>query len=761
MLFEILAQSTDDTPKCQEDGCSNPALGDFLNKEFCEDHLRYHLAQAPDDIQDAEKGISESSGLDRLKYERVRQKIKVDSDKARRKLEDKAIDDAIDKKAHVGEDQAGHHLPELDSLDFASPALEDCEHCAGIGACYRCDGTGESPSGISCTECRGDGLCSNCGGDGMSVYAARQAYGAFKPTYPSFIDPRTSTQDQIDHLERVHGMGVQSHMRADPEGLSSYHDLDHEDMDCEECDGTGKTNGNPCEDCDGEGKWPAPGNDHKHSNDSRIAGMRSCPRCSNAYEDTGTGGASCATCELPPDGVEAKDDWFYGTGSDDRTVESADHSKWDPEPPTEPRPGCTCAIGGVAPAVHSLNCALMQDSLQGQLVRGERPSGDRVASSKVEYEHESHREAIRGAFKDLRKQGVWARMNFKDCNSCAGAAMPENTKKTGYVFYHSQSGAAFNCDRFTKCNDYHERDFPSDKLHRALYLSWWPPQNSEDDPRYNEDYIGPPGIEKEFGRRVVDTLERHGLTTHWGGSLDDTIQVEPAPLKSKEAPPSNAWKWHAAVDPYEQAWMDAADADPTGKTSRDCYLGNHSDCKDQFCGCDHHDLANEFSGACYDGDHADCKMDECPCECHRESKFVTAQTDDSCGACGSTGDCPRCDGNLRYNEELTNEEGRQDPRYPGDALVGDEKERECDLCHGDNHCAYCGRSRGKLFECPGCRGWGKTTDADGIIVYPEQSCERCGGTGERSDEEVMDMDRKLDRGEEVVGGDGRKYRQYA
>ena len=50
--------------------------------------------------------------------------------------------------------------------------------------------------------------------------------------------------------------------------------------------------------------------------------------------------------------------------------------------------------------------------------------------------------ALKKAFKNLRKEGVIARMNFSCCGSCGGYYMSEkmvlDEKKIGYVFYHNQ-----------------------------------------------------------------------------------------------------------------------------------------------------------------------------------------------------------------------------------------------------------------------------------------------------------------------------------
>jgi len=47
------------------------------------------------------------------------------------------------------------------------------------------------------------------------------------------------------------------------------------------------------------------------------------------------------------------------------------------------------------------------------------------------------RNAIAHAFRDLRRQGYFARANFQCCGSCAVAAIPE-AKGKRFAYYHAQ-----------------------------------------------------------------------------------------------------------------------------------------------------------------------------------------------------------------------------------------------------------------------------------------------------------------------------------
>lgn len=94
--------------------------------------------------------------------------------------------------------------------------------------------------------------------------------------------------------------------------------------------------------------------------------------------------------------------------------------------------------------------------------------------------------------------------------------------------------------------------------------------------------------------------------------------------------------------------------------------------------------------------------------------------DDYCGACGNTGDCPRCGGNL----------------YLEDGSV-------CDGCGGRNECFYCGRNRDKLFAHRECNGRG---------------CANCDDMGGAPLEDQQAVEHELQTKGEARGADGRMYR---
>lgn len=81
---------------------------------------------------------------------------------------------------------------------------------------------------------------------------------------------------------------------------------------------------------------------------------------------------------------------------------------------------------------------------------------------------------IASAFSALRKAGYIARANYKCCQSCALAALPDGTEK--YVVYHAQ-------------------DADDLKVNGECYVAW-----------------GGNGAE------IVSVLNAHGVKTEWDGS---------------------------------------------------------------------------------------------------------------------------------------------------------------------------------------------------------------------------------------------------
>lgn len=102
------------------------------------------------------------------------------------------------------------------------------------------------------------------------------------------------------------------------------------------------------------------------------------------------------------------------------------------------------------------------------------------------------KDRIRNAFKELRKMGYFARMNFWCCQSCACADIPESYNNK-YVFYHHQDNASI--DKFGN-------------LHKnGMYLSHGEGGNANE---------------------ICEVIRKQGLDASWNGDLDTRILVKPA-----------------------------------------------------------------------------------------------------------------------------------------------------------------------------------------------------------------------------------------
>lgn len=87
------------------------------------------------------------------------------------------------------------------------------------------------------------------------------------------------------------------------------------------------------------------------------------------------------------------------------------------------------------------------------------------------------------SFRELRKNGYFAKQDFMCCQSCGWAAIPdEQTKKA--IFYHAQDKA-----------DIKEKN--------EVYLAW-----------------------RGNGKEIVEIFERNGLIVDWNGSENTRIRVK-------------------------------------------------------------------------------------------------------------------------------------------------------------------------------------------------------------------------------------------
>lgn len=98
---------------------------------------------------------------------------------------------------------------------------------------------------------------------------------------------------------------------------------------------------------------------------------------------------------------------------------------------------------------------------------------------------------IRSAFKELRKLGWFARMNFWCCQNCGCSAVPKKFNDK-FTFYHNQD--AESIDEYGNIKD-------------GMYLTH-----------------GEGGDANE----IVNTLRKHGLKVTWNGDNNTRILVEHA-----------------------------------------------------------------------------------------------------------------------------------------------------------------------------------------------------------------------------------------
>ncbi|MDD3894833.1 MAG: hypothetical protein PHU36_07425 [Syntrophomonadaceae bacterium] len=92
------------------------------------------------------------------------------------------------------------------------------------------------------------------------------------------------------------------------------------------------------------------------------------------------------------------------------------------------------------------------------------------------------------AFEQLRREGFFAEMNYKDCQTCALSALPKNAENV--VFYTEQN----------EKNSFDE-DIPF--IWRPLHLKW-----------------------KGNAQRIVDVLNLNGLIATWSGKQEEAIIVK-------------------------------------------------------------------------------------------------------------------------------------------------------------------------------------------------------------------------------------------
>jgi hypothetical protein len=102
------------------------------------------------------------------------------------------------------------------------------------------------------------------------------------------------------------------------------------------------------------------------------------------------------------------------------------------------------------------------------------------------------RQQLAAAFRELRKNGWWARMNYMCCQSCA-TAMTDDDKP--YIGFHNQDNDGIEWYGYT-------------------YLFHGPPEGT--------------GMREEaqaLSNEAVTVLKSHGLSVEWDGDMGSRIKV--------------------------------------------------------------------------------------------------------------------------------------------------------------------------------------------------------------------------------------------
>lgn len=106
---------------------------------------------------------------------------------------------------------------------------------------------------------------------------------------------------------------------------------------------------------------------------------------------------------------------------------------------------------------------------------------------------------LKAAFQQLRKQGLFARMNFKCCQSCGCAAIPKD--KEAYCFFHLQD------------NDNRVAGKP-------FYLAFgWNHDEAEYGDERTDDKV------RAIGWQIMAALAANNVGAEWDGSPNTRIRV--------------------------------------------------------------------------------------------------------------------------------------------------------------------------------------------------------------------------------------------
>ena len=125
------------------------------------------------------------------------------------------------------------------------------------------------------------------------------------------------------------------------------------------------------------------------------------------------------------------------------------------------------------------------------------------------YPHENYdkyKPLLKIAFKELRKQGIIAKMNFMCCSTCAGAA----------IATYLEGLCEEKRDKIKGCAYWHKQSESSFKENGMIYI-----QYGIVDTEYGE--IGLPTI--KVGKMIVNTLKKHNIPVKWNGDENKCIGI--------------------------------------------------------------------------------------------------------------------------------------------------------------------------------------------------------------------------------------------
>ena len=103
---------------------------------------------------------------------------------------------------------------------------------------------------------------------------------------------------------------------------------------------------------------------------------------------------------------------------------------------------------------------------------------------------EAVRNIIRKVFADLRKEGAFCRMNFEDCQSCAGSMIPAEAP---YAYYHGQDN-----ERLTEAG--------------SVYIAYGAQSDNDFD-------------EREWATKLATAMQKAGALVNWNGDLRTRMQI--------------------------------------------------------------------------------------------------------------------------------------------------------------------------------------------------------------------------------------------